>query len=34
MSFYGKVSAHGVLVSETCTDLDNTGIRYDIYSCV
>jgi len=27
MVLYGKVAAHGVNVSTTCTDLQNTGIR-------
>lgn len=34
MVLYGKVSAHGVNVSTTCVDLQNTGIRCNIGSVV
>jgi hypothetical protein len=34
MAVFGKVAAHGVNVSLTSTDLNNTGIQYPVGSVV
>jgi hypothetical protein len=34
MVLYGKIAQNGVLVSTTCTELQNTGVRYPIGSLV